>query len=135
MKKILEVNEDNLTDKNLIAQWLTDCRQRTKPCIIIYYHGKLAQITATLSHLFQNENLHVQLNEKELDKAFFFLGLKYFQSTLHFWKYNQKFFTFDDIDREMAKQAATEIYLILEKLISIEHQSRPNPQGGTPSFQ
>jgi hypothetical protein len=117
MRSFLEVNENNLESSQLINNWLKQCQLEQKPSVIIYHHDQLAHISASISHLMQEKGASVPIDLKEIDKSFFLLGIKYFQSSLHFWNYNNNMFTFDDVPNDKAQAAAVEIFQILVRSI------------------
>lgn len=118
MKSFLEINENNLDTSLLVNNWKKQCELEQKPLVIIYYFGQLAHISASISHLAQNKEASFSIDLKEIDKDFFFLGIKYFQSSLHFWNYRNNTFTFDDVHKDKAPAAAVEIFQLLEKYTS-----------------
>lgn len=119
MRRFLEVNENNLEIAQLVNNWLKQCQLEQIPSVIIYYHDHLAHISASISHLVQNKATDLPIDMKQIDKEFFFLGIKYFQSSLHFWNYNNNTFTFDDVPYDKAQAAAVEIFQILERCTKV----------------
>ncbi|KAA9333779.1 hypothetical protein [Adhaeribacter soli] len=117
MKKFLEVNEDNIFEKDLVNKWISDCHNSLRPCIVVYYHDDLAHISANISHLLNLNKSGLQEELNRIDQDFFMLGIDHFHSSLHFWKVNDHKFTFDDIPRDKALVAAHKIYDILERRI------------------
>jgi hypothetical protein len=119
MRSFLEVNENNLEASQLVNNWIKQCELNHKPSVIIYHHDNLAHISASISHLIKGLDSSAALDLKEIDKSFFLLGIKYFQSSLHFWNYNNNMFTFDDVPNDKAQAAAVEIYQILENNLKL----------------
>src|SRR5688500_4697413 len=118
MKRYLEIHESNFNEKDLVKNWLSTCKREKRPCVLVYYHDGLAHITASIDYLVKDKTRNLGINEKLLDREFFFLGIKYFQSSLHFWSINDAVFTFDDVPKEQAPAAAVEIFPVLEKVVS-----------------
>lgn len=121
MEKILEVQKNKSEDQNLVGEWLSNCQAEKRPCVIIYYDGDDAYISANIMGLVTSHEPKLEVDQSTINKCFLNLSLAYTENPKNYWNHNGMYFTFDNIPKDRANAVAEEIYHTLEKLITQNH--------------
>src|SRR5688572_21305913 len=106
--KYIQIRKERSIEQRLASIWLDACSELEIPCILIYQSNWTAYISVNLK--FLPEALVDLLPDMNLEAKLLCIQQKYSNQGAGYCMHNEMYHTFDAIPKELAAEAAAEIY-------------------------
>ena len=106
--KFIQIRKERSVEQRLASIWLDACSELEIPCILIYQSNWTAYISVNLK--FLPETLAEKLDTLNLETKLLAIHRKYTDLDSGYCQHNSIYHTFDGIPKEVAADAAAEIY-------------------------